>query len=140
MALTFVMVKPDGVRRGLVGEVIRRFEQKGLRLRAMKLMQVTPELAAQHYAEHREKPFYGELITFITSGPVVPMVFEGREAVQVARALMGATDPAKAEPGTIRGDFGLEITANVVHGSDSPESAEREIQLYFRPEELVGGY
>jgi nucleoside-diphosphate kinase len=134
------MVKPDGVRRGLVGEVIRRFEQKSLHLVAMKLMEITPELAAQHYAEHREKPFYQELITFITSGPVVAMVFAGRDAVQVARTLMGATDPVKAAPGTIRGDFGLEITQNVVHGSDSPASAEREIQLYFRPEELVGGY
>ncbi len=131
------MVKPDGVRRGLVGEVVRRFEQKGLRLKAMKLIQVTPELAAQHYAEHREKPFYGELISFITSGPAVPMVFEGREAVSVARTLMGATDPAKAAPGTIRGDFAIEITENIVHGSDSPESAEREIRLYFRVEELV---
>lgn len=140
MASTFVMVKPDGVRRGLVGEVIRRFEQKSLHLVAMKLMEITPELAAQHYAEHREKPFYQELITFITSGPVVAMVFAGRDAVQVARTLMGATDPVKAAPGTIRGDFGLEITQNVVHGSDSPASAEREIQLYFRPEELVGGY
>lgn len=137
MASTFVMVKPDGVRRGLVGEVIRRFEQKGLRLRAMKLIQVSPELAAQHYAEHREKPFYPELIQFITSGPAVPMVFEGREAVSVARTLMGATDPASALPGTIRGDLGLEITENVVHGSDSQESAEREIHLYFGPEELV---
>ncbi|AEJ39940.1 Nucleoside-diphosphate kinase [Sulfobacillus acidophilus TPY] len=137
MSRTFVMVKPDGVRRGLVGEVIRRFEAKGLTLKAMKLIRVSPELAAQHYAEHREKPFYGELIQFITSGPAVPMVFEGREAVTVARTLMGATDPAKAVPGTIRGDFGLEITENVVHGSDSPESAEREIGLYFQPEELV---
>ena len=137
MALTFVMVKPDGVRRGLVGEVVRRFEQKGLRLKAMKLIQVSPELAAQHYAEHREKPFYGELISFITSGPAVPMVFEGREAVAVARTLMGATDPAKAAPGTIRGDYAIEITENIVHGSDSAESADREINLYFRPEELV---
>lgn len=137
MALTFVMVKPDGVRRGLVGEVVRRFEQKGLRLKAMKLIQVSPELAAQHYAEHREKSFYGELISFITSGPAVPMVFEGREAVIVARTLMGATDPAKAAPGTLRGDYGIEITENIVHGSDSPESADREISLYFRAEELV---
>ncbi len=137
MSRTFVMVKPDGVRRGLVGEVIRRFEAKGLRLRAMKLMRVSPELAAQHYAEHRAKPFYGELIEFITSGPVVPMIFEGRDAVSVARTLMGATDPVKAAPGTIRGDFGLEITANVVHGSDSEGSAEREIGLYFTPEDLV---
>jgi nucleoside-diphosphate kinase len=130
------MVKPDGVRRGLVGEVVRRFEAKGLRIRAMKLMQVSPELAAAHYAEHRDKPFYNDLVSFITSGPSVPMVLEGREAITVARTLMGATDPAKAQPGTIRGDLGLEITENIVHGSDSPESAEREISLYFSPEEL----
>ncbi len=131
------MVKPDGVRRGLVGEVVRRFEQKGLTLKSLKLIQVTPELAAAHYAEHREKPFYNDLVAFITSGPSVPMVLEGREAVSVARALMGATDPAKALPGTIRGDYGAEITENIVHGSDSPESANREIGLYFKPEELL---
>ncbi len=137
MAKTFVMVKPDGVRRGLVGEVIRRLEQKGLKLKAMKLIQVTGELAARHYAEHQSKPFYPELIAFITSGPSVPMVFEGREAVVVARTIMGATDPVKALPGTVRGDFGIEITENIVHGSDSPESAEREISLYFAPNEIV---
>ncbi len=131
------MVKPDGVRRGLVGEVIRRLEQKGLRLKAMKLIQVTPELAGKHYEEHRDKPFYGELISFITSGPSVPMVWEGREAVSVARTLMGTTDPVKAQPGTIRGDFALAITENIVHGSDSEESAAREISIYFSPEELV---
>ncbi len=134
---TFVMVKPDGVRRGLVGEVIRRLEQKGLSLKAMKLMQLTKELAGAHYAEHNTKPFYGDLITFITSGPVVPMVFEGREAVTVARTVMGATDPVKAAPGTIRGDLGLEITENIVHGSDSPESATREMSLYFLPHEIL---
>ncbi len=131
------MVKPDGVRRGLVGEVIRRLEQKGLSLKAMKLMQLTKELAGAHYAEHNTKPFYGDLITFITSGPVVPMVFEGREAVTVARTVMGATDPVKAAPGTIRGDLGLEITENIVHGSDSPESATREMSLYFLPHEIL---
>jgi nucleoside-diphosphate kinase len=131
------MVKPDGVRRGLVGEVIRRIEAKGLRLKGMKMIRVAPELAAQHYAEHRDKPFYPELIAFITSGPVVAMVVEGRDAVSVVRNLMGATDPVKAAPGTIRGDFGLELTENVVHGSDSPESAAREIGLYFTAEELV---
>ncbi len=137
MALTFVMVKPDGVRRGLVGEVVHRFEQKGLKLKAMKLIQVTSDLAREHYAEHREKPFYPELVSFITSGPSVPMVWEGREAVSVARTLMGATDPVKAQPGTIRGDYGIEITENIVHGSDSALSAEREIALYFRPEEIL---
>lgn len=136
MARTFVMVKPDGVRRGLVGTVIERFERKGLGIKALKLMQIDRELAGRHYAEHREKPFYGELIDFITSGPVVAMVLEGRDAVVVARTVMGATDPVKADPGTVRGDFGLEITANIVHGSDSPESAEREIGLYFSPAEL----
>jgi nucleoside-diphosphate kinase len=134
---TFVMVKPDGVRRGLAGTVIARFEQKGLRLAGLKLLEVTPELAAQHYAEHREKPFYPELVRFITSGPVVAMVLEGRDAVQVVRKLMGATDPVKAEPGTIRGDHALAITENIVHGSDSDESAEREIALYFGAGEIV---
>ncbi len=137
MSKTFVMVKPDGVRRGIVGEVIHRLEQKGLQLKAMKLIQVTPELAARHYEEHQDKPFYGELISFITSGPSVPMVWEGREAIQVARALMGATDPVKAQPGTIRGDLALAITENIVHGSDSSESAEREISIYFSAEEIV---
>lgn len=121
----------------MVGEVVRRVEAKGLRLKALKMMRVAPELAAQHYAEHRDKPFYPELIRFITSGPVVAMAVEGREAVGVVRALMGATDPVKAAPGTIRGDFGLDLTENVVHGSDSPEAAAREIALYFRAEELV---
>ncbi len=125
------MVKPDGVRRGLVGEILGRIERKGLMLRAMKLMQITPELAAQHYQEHREKAFYPELVDFITSGPVVVMMVEGRDAQTVVRTLMGATDPAKAAPGTIRGDLALDLTQNLVHGSDSPESAEREIALYF---------
>ena len=125
------MVKPDGVRRGLIGEIIQRIERKGLTVRAMKLMQITPELAAQHYQEHSDKAFYPELIDFITSGPVAAMIVEGRDAPSVVRALMGATDPAKAAPGTIRGDLALDLTQNVVHGSDSPESAKREIALYF---------
>ncbi|CAB1128732.1 nucleoside diphosphate kinase [Candidatus Hydrogenisulfobacillus filiaventi] len=137
MERTFVMVKPDGVRRGLVGEVVRRLEGKGLRLVGMKLMQVDEALAARHYAEHRDKPFYPELIAFITSGPSVPMVVEGRDAVAVVRTLMGATDPAKAAPGTLRGDWALSLTENLVHGSDSPESAAREIALYFEPHELL---
>ena len=131
------MVKPDGVRRGVVGEVIRRLEAKGLQLKAMKLIRITPELAARHYEEHRDKPFYGELISFITSGSSIPMVWEGREAIQVARTLMGATDPIKAQPGTIRGDLALAITENIVHGSDSVESAEREIAIYFSAEEIT---
>ncbi len=125
------MVKPDGVRRGLIGEIIQRIERKGLTVRAMKLMHITPELAAQHYQEHRDKAFYPELMDFITSGPVVAMIVEGRDAPPVVRLLMGATDPAKAAPGTIRGDLALDLTQNVVHGSDSAESAEREIALYF---------
>jgi nucleoside-diphosphate kinase len=132
------MVKPDGVRRGLVGTVIGRLERKGLLLRGLKLLEISPELAARHYAEHREKSFYPELLRFITGGPVVAMVWEGREAVSVVRQLMGSTDPAKAEPGSLRGDFAVEITENLVHGSDSDASAAREIALYFRPEELVG--
>lgn len=131
LAQTFVMVKPDGVRRGLVGEVIRRLEQKGLQLKALKLMRIDAELAASHYHEHRDKPFFGELVAFITSGPVVPMVVEGKDAVVVVRTLMGHTNPAQALPGTIRGDYGMEIMENIVHGSDSPESAAREIGLYF---------
>jgi nucleoside-diphosphate kinase len=131
------MVKPDGVKRGLVGEVIGRLEKKGLQLKAMKLLQVTPELAGKHYEEHKDKSFYPDLIKFITSGPSVPMVWEGRDAVTVVRTAMGATDPVKAVPGTIRGDFGLAMTENIVHGSDSDESAERELALYFVPEELV---
>lgn len=136
MARTFVMVKPDGVRRGLVGEVIGRLEKKGLTLKALKMIQMDQALASEHYAEHQDKPFFGELIQFITSGPVVPMVFEGREAVSIARLIMGATDPAKSAPGTLRGDFATLITENIVHGSDSPESADREIALYFQPEEM----
>ncbi len=131
------MIKPDGVRRGLVGEIVQRLEAKGLTLKAMKLMHIDTDLAGQHYREHRDKPFYGELIQFITSGPVVAMVVQGREATSVVRLLMGATDPAKAAPGTIRGDLALDLTQNVVHGSDSPESAASEIQLYFTSEELV---
>jgi nucleoside-diphosphate kinase len=128
---TFVMVKPDGVRRGLVGEVISRFERKGLQLDRMRLLQIDEALASRHYAEHVDKPFFGELAAFITSGPVVAMSWTGESAVSVARTLMGPTNPAEAPPGTIRGDFGLIITENIVHGSDSPTSAERELGLFF---------
>ncbi|MBP1631745.1 MAG: nucleoside-diphosphate kinase [Acidobacteria bacterium] len=128
---TFVMVKPDGVRRGLVGEIISRFERKGLRLTRARMLTIDADLAARHYAEHVGKPFYPDLAAFITSGPVVAMEWEGEEAVEVARTLMGVTDPKKAAPGTIRGDFGLVVTENVVHGSDSPASAERELGLFF---------
>ena len=128
---TFVMVKPDGVRRGLVGEVISRLERKGLRLEAMRMLTIDNELAETHYAEHVERPFFADLVEFITSGVVVAMRWSGESAVAVARTMMGDTNPVEANPGTIRGDFGLEITQNIVHGSDSPASAERELALFF---------
>ncbi len=128
---TFAMVKPDGVARGLVGEVIGRFERKGLRLERIRRLQIDEAMAKLHYAEHEEKPFFGELVEFITSGPVVAMEWSGESAVGVARTLMGTTDPKQAAPGTIRGDFGLVVTNNIVHGSDSPESAERELGIFF---------
>jgi nucleoside-diphosphate kinase len=128
---TFIMVKPDGVRRGLVGEVIGRFERKGLKLEKMQLLTIDEELAGRHYAEHTEKPFFGELVDFITSGPVVAMEWSGPQAVAVARTVMGPTNPAEAPPGTIRGDFGVIITKNLVHGSDSLASAERELGIFF---------
>jgi nucleoside-diphosphate kinase len=128
---TFVMVKPDGVRRRLVGEVIRRIEAKGYDIREMKLITVDEPLAKKHYAEHVDKPFFDELVSFVTSGPSVAMVVEGADAVSGLRQIMGATNPLDASPGSIRGDFATEITQNIVHGSDSPESAEREINLFF---------
>jgi nucleoside-diphosphate kinase len=128
---TFVMVKPDGVRRRLVGEVIRRIEAKGYDIREMRLMTVDESLAKKHYAEHVDKPFFDELVSFVTSGPSVAMVVEGADAVAGLRQIMGATNPLDATPGSIRGDFATEITRNIVHGSDSPESAEREINLFF---------
>lgn len=134
---TFVMVKPDGVQRGLVGEVIARLERRGYRLCGIKLLQLTREMAEKHYAEHRGKAFFDGLVQYICSGPVVAMVWEGKGVVAGVRQLMGSTDPAQAAPGTIRADLAVEIGRNVVHGSDSPASAQREIELYFRPEELV---
>ncbi|MGQ0669324.1 MAG: nucleoside-diphosphate kinase [Actinomycetota bacterium] len=128
---TVLIVKPDAVRRGLVGEVLRRVEGKGLRIEEMRLMRIDRDLAEEHYGEHRDKPFFGELVEFITSGPVVVARVEGEQAVPVLRALMGPTDPASAAPGTIRGDLGTIITENLVHGSDSPTSAERELKLFF---------
>ncbi|MEE8485513.1 MAG: nucleoside-diphosphate kinase [Acidimicrobiia bacterium] len=128
---TFLMVKPDGIQRGLVGEVISRFERKGLTLDKMRMLTIDEEMAAVHYAEHTEKPFFGELVEFITSGPVVAMEWSGESAVAVARTLIGETNPAEAAPGTIRGDFGIVITHNLVHGSDSRESATRELQIFF---------
>jgi nucleoside-diphosphate kinase len=128
---TLLIVKPDGVRRGLIGEVLRRVEAKGLRIAEMRLMQIDRALAEEHYAEHHEKPFFAELVAFITSGPVVVARLEGEGAIDVWRTLMGPTNPASAPPGTIRGDLGLIITENIVHGSDSPASAERELRLFF---------
>ncbi len=128
---TLVIVKPDAVRRGLVGEILARIERKGLRIDELKTMRVTRPLARRHYAEHATKPFFTELVGFITSGPVVVAKVSGREAVSVVRGLMGATDPAVAAPGTLRGDLALGITQNLVHGSDSPASAKRELALFF---------
>lgn len=128
---TFIMVKPDGVRRRLVGEVIGRIEAKGYELREMRLFTIDETLAKKHYAEHVERPFFGELVSFITSGPVVAMVVEGPDAVAGMRQLMGATNPLDATPGSIRGDLATVIGENIVHGSDSPESAEREVNLFF---------
>ncbi len=137
MERTFVMVKPDGVQRKLVGKIITRFEERGFQLVGLKLMQITPELAAKHYSEHKSKPFFQELVGFITSSPVVAMVWEGLEAVKTVRTMMGKTDPLQADPGTIRGDFALYMGNNVVHGSDSPKSAAREINLFFDSAELM---
>ena len=128
---TFIMVKPDGVARGLVGEVIGRFERKGLVLERMRLLTITTEMAEHHYAEHVDRPFFGDLVAFITSGPVVAMEWSGPSAVTIGRTLMGATNPVEAAPGTIRGDFATDIGANIVHGSDAPASAERELAIFF---------
>src|SRR3954464_11269913 len=131
MDRTLILVKPDAFARGLTGEVIARFERKGLRIAALKQMQVEQDLAERHYAEHAEKPFFGDLVEFITGGPLVAMVLEGHEAVTAARQIIGATNPLEAATGSIRGDFALEIGQNMVHGSDSPESAKREAGLFF---------
>lgn len=128
---TLVLIKPDGVRRGIIGDTIARIERKGLRIVAMDLRTLDEETAKTHYAEHEEKPFFGSLVEFITGGPLVAMVLEGPRAIEAFRALAGATDPVKAGPGTIRGDNALEVQENIVHGSDSPESADREIKLFF---------
>jgi nucleoside-diphosphate kinase len=128
---TLLIVKPDGVRRGLVGEVLGRLERKGFRIAELKLMNVSREIAEQHYGEHREKPFFGELVGFITSGPVVVARIEGEQAIASMRTVMGPTDPVAAPPGTVRGDYATLIGENIVHGSDSPESAKRELKLFF---------
>lgn len=134
---TLVLVKPDAVQRGLIGEVIARLERRGLQLVGMKLMRISEELAGRHYAEHQEKPFFAGLVEFITSAPVVSMVWEGPGAVAMVRAMMGATNPANAAPGTIRGDLAVSFGMNVIHGSDSPESAAREVSLFFGDGEIV---
>lgn len=134
---TFMLVKPGAVARGLVGDVLARFEHRGFRIRAMKFLKIDRELASEHYTEHREKDFFSDLVSSITSGPVAAFVLEGPEAISVVRKMMGGTNPLAAEPGTIRGDFGLDIEANIVHGSDGSESAEREIALYFSEDEIV---
>ena len=131
MSRTLILVKPDAFARGLTGEIIARFERKGLRIAALRHMQVTEDLAKQHYAEHEGKPFFGELVEFITSGPIVALVLEGTDAVKAARQVIGATNPLEATTGSIRGDFAIEVGMNMVHGSDSPESAEREAALFF---------
>lgn len=137
MERTLILVKPDGVQRGLMGEIVNRFERRGLKLIGMKFIQMTNELAHQHYAVHKERPFFNDLVAYITSGPVLAMVWEGKEAVAAARATIGSTKPVEATPGSIRGDFGMEIGRNLVHGSDSPENGVKEASLFFKPEELV---
>ncbi|MBI3744359.1 MAG: nucleoside-diphosphate kinase [Chloroflexi bacterium] len=134
---TLVLAKPDAVQRGLAGEIITRLERTGLRLVGLKLLHIDMALARKHYAVHEDKPFFDGLVKFITSSPVVAMVWEGPRAVEVVRKTMGATDPAKSAPGSLRGDFGLTIGMNLVHGSDSPENAAKEVALFFKPNELV---
>ena len=137
MERTFVMVKPDGVQRGLIGEVIKRFEGKGFKIIGLKLIQVTEGLAQEHYREHEGKAFYPGLVEYITSGPVVALALEGKGVVLEVRKMMGATNPKDAQPGTIRGDFALDIGRNIIHGSDSPDSAARELAIYFNDGELL---
>lgn len=137
MERTLVLIKPDGVQRRLMGEIIKRFEQRGLKLVASKFMAVSRELAEEHYAIHKGKPFYEGLVSYITSAPVMAMVWEGPNAVKAVRQMMGATNPLDAAPGTIRHDYALMVSRNLTHGSDSPENAEKEISLWFKPEEIV---
>ncbi len=137
MERTFLAIKPDGVQRKLIGEIIRRFETKGFTLVGLKLMSVSRELAETHYGVHRERPFFAGLVDFITSGPVVAMVWEGKGVIASARKIIGATNPLNAEPGTIRGDLGVNVGRNLIHGSDAPETAEQEIGLWFKAEELA---
>jgi len=137
MERTLILVKPDGVQRGLMGEIVRRFERRGLKLIGMKFIQMSRDLAHQHYEVHKERPFFKDLVAYITSGPVLAMVWEGKDAINAARNTIGSTKPVEAAPGSIRGDFGMEIGRNLVHGSDSPENGVKESNLFFKPEELV---
>ncbi|MFC3038927.1 nucleoside-diphosphate kinase [Virgibacillus xinjiangensis] len=137
MEKTFLMIKPDGVQRNLIGPIIARFEAKGFKLAGAKLMTISDELAEKHYGEHKDKPFFGELVDFITSGPVLAMVWEGEDVILTARSMMGKTNPKEAASGTVRGDYGLTVGKNIIHGSDSAESAEREIALFFDNEEII---
>ena len=137
MEKTLVLIKPDGVQRGLIGPIISKFESKGLKLIGMKFIQMSDDLARTHYSIHREKSFFKPLVAYIISAPVVAMVWEGLEAVSVVRTIMGKTNPSLADPGTIRGEFGMEIGRNLVHGSDSPENAQKEVSLFFGQEELL---
>lgn len=137
MEKTFLMVKPDGVQRQVIGDIVSRFERKGLQLVGAKFMMIPLDLAEQHYGEHKGKPFYNKLVSFITSGPVFAMVWQGENVVELSRKMMGKTDPKNAEPGTIRGDYCMYVSKNIIHGSDSPESATREISLFFNENELI---
>ena len=135
--LSLVLVKPDAIQRGLAGEIISRLERKGLRIVAMKMLRMDKELAQRHYAVHKAKPFFGGLVDFITSGPIIAIVFRGKDAVEVIRQIMGETDPAKARPGTIRGDLALDLQCNLIHGSDSADNARKEIGLFFSQDEVL---
>ncbi|MEM9772199.1 MAG: nucleoside-diphosphate kinase [Cyanobacteria bacterium P01_D01_bin.73] len=137
MERTFIAIKPDAVQRGLIGQIIQRFESKGFKLVGLKLMNVSKELAEAHYGEHKERPFFGGLVSFLTSSPVVAMVWEGDGVVKSARKIIGATNPLDSEPGTVRGDFGVSIGRNLIHGSDAVETAQKEIALWFKAEELA---
>jgi nucleoside-diphosphate kinase len=138
MERTLVLIKPDGVQRGLAGTIIARFERRGLRIIAMKMIQMDKALAQRHYAVHKNKPFFNDLVKFITASPIIAAVFEGKNAVEVIRQTMGETNSAKASPGTIRGDFGIDLQYNLVHGSDSVENAAKEIAIFFSPDEILG--
>ncbi len=140
MERTFIALKPDAVQRGFIGEIITRFERKGFKLIGLKLMQVSKAQAEEHYGEHREKPFFGGLVSFITSAPIVAMAWEGNNVVESARKMMGATNPKESAPGTIRGDFAVDLGRNIIHGSDSVASAERELAIFFGPNELLAGW